>query len=325
MAASTQTCAVIMAPADQQWWWYTGVTGQQVGQLLAQNKARLTDISPYIDVDGTLKFAVIMAPADQQWWWYWGLDDNELAQTLNANHARLAALTPMPNPVTKLSWGPLGTGPLSDSATAGSGGNKCQYQVSVSIQQDGTCDFSGYYENRGDVPVVTAPPQAYIVTMIVLDTAGKGYTFIHSGEVPSAPQQGSVAQWNITQNHAIIAGNWNSIAARNQVQAYWWNNYDESLWDWLSQVGGSALNWIEQNAGTIEKFVEVLTTVAESIADPLPRLPLPAGVPTGAAAVAGGGGSSGPQASAAPAGNPAPPIGTKIPIEVPQAAATPGS
>ena len=64
MAASTQTCAVIMAPADQEWWWYWGYTGEQVGQLLAQNKARLTDISPYIDVDGTLKFAVIMAPAN---------------------------------------------------------------------------------------------------------------------------------------------------------------------------------------------------------------------------------------------------------------------
>jgi len=34
-----------------------------VGELLTQNKARLTDISPYIDVDGKLKFAVIMAPA----------------------------------------------------------------------------------------------------------------------------------------------------------------------------------------------------------------------------------------------------------------------
>ena len=95
--------------------------------------------------------------------------------------------------------------------------------------------------------------------------------------------------------------------------------------------GGSALNWIEQNlgtieqdVGTIEKIAEVLTIIAgAAAADPLPRLPLPAGVPTGAAAIAGG--SSGPQAPAAPAGNPAPPTGTKIPIEVPPAAATPGS
>jgi hypothetical protein len=38
--------AAIMAPADQQWWWYPGATGQQVGQLLAQNKARLTALTP---------------------------------------------------------------------------------------------------------------------------------------------------------------------------------------------------------------------------------------------------------------------------------------
>jgi hypothetical protein len=307
------------------------VTGQQVGQLLAQNNARLTDISAYTDVDGTVKFAVIMAPADQEWWWYPGLDGNGLAQTLNANHARLTALTPMPNPVIKLSFGPFGTGPLGDSAdTAGSGLNKCQYQVSLSIQEDGTCNFSGYYENRGVARWGTAPPQAYIVAMIVFDTAGNGYTFVHSGEVLSAPQQGAVADWNITRNYPVIAGNWNSIAARNAARSYWWNEYDESPWEWLSQLGGSVPNWIKQNIGTIEqdvgtigKFVEVLTTIAGAAADPLPRPPLPSAVPTGAAAVAGG--SSGPQAAAAPAGSPAPPIAASETTGTPQAGATPGS
>ena len=69
---NTLKFAVIMAPANQEWWWYWGQTGEQVGQLLTQNKAMLTDISPYIDVDNTLKFAVIMAPANQEWWWYSG-------------------------------------------------------------------------------------------------------------------------------------------------------------------------------------------------------------------------------------------------------------
>jgi hypothetical protein len=92
-----------MAPADQEWWWYWDYTGAQVGQLLEQNKARLTDISPYMDVDGTLKFAVIMAPADQQWWWYTGA---QVGQLLEQNKARLSwrhsAPSPPPSPIRSL-------------------------------------------------------------------------------------------------------------------------------------------------------------------------------------------------------------------------------
>jgi hypothetical protein len=53
--------AVVMAPADQEWWWYFGQTGAQVGELLTQNKAMLTNISAYIDTDLSLKFASIMS------------------------------------------------------------------------------------------------------------------------------------------------------------------------------------------------------------------------------------------------------------------------
>jgi hypothetical protein len=238
-----------------------------------------------------------------------------------------------PLPFTKMSWGPSGTGPLSDSATVGSGGNECQFQVSLSIQQDGTCSFSGYYENRGNWTfpnIGTAPPQAYVVAMIVLDAAGKGYTFTYSGEVPSAPQQGAVAQWNITQNCPVIAENWDSIAAKNYASYYWYNNYDESPLQVLGGWAGSALNWLQQNAGTIEEFVSIFLEAfsggdgSDTTQVVIPRAPLPAGVPTGAAASAGGG-SSGPQASGTPAGNLAPPIGAKIPIDIPPAATTPGS
>jgi hypothetical protein len=80
--------AVVMTPADQQWWWYWGQTASDVGNLLTQNKARLTDISPYVDVDGVLKFAVIMAPANQPWWWYWGQTASDVG-----NHTLRASTT----------------------------------------------------------------------------------------------------------------------------------------------------------------------------------------------------------------------------------------
>ena len=116
--------------------------------------------------------------------------------------------TPPPPAYTEKSRVPFGTGPLSDSATVGSGGNECQYQVSVSIQQNGDCTFSGYYENRGNWTFPnfgTAPPQGFIVGSAGLDEAGRGYTFAYTGEVPSAPQQGAVAQWSIARNNPAIA------------------------------------------------------------------------------------------------------------------------
>jgi hypothetical protein len=44
---------------------------------------------------------------------------------------------------------------------------------------------------RGDVPIITASDQAFGVSIVVLDTNGKGYSFSASGTVHSAPQLGS--------------------------------------------------------------------------------------------------------------------------------------
>jgi hypothetical protein len=225
---------------------------------------------------------------------------------------RTSSSTPPPPAYTEKSWGPFGTGPLSDSATVGSGGNECQYQVSVSIQQNGDCTFSGYYENRGNWTFPnfgTAPPQGFIVGLVVLDEAGRGYTFAYTGEVPSAPQQGAVAQWSIARNNPAIAQNWDSIAAKNYVQYFWYNRYDESIWSVIGDVASAVLSWIGQNGPSIlqglemaAQYVEVIIEIAASAAAAEPVRPaLPAGVPTGAAAAGSGGGSSGQQASAVPA------------------------
>jgi hypothetical protein len=82
-----------MAPGGPQQWWYWGQTGEQVEQLLTQNHATLTDISPYIDVDGKLKFAVIMAQGGPQWW-YWGQTGEQVGQLLTQNHATLTDISP---------------------------------------------------------------------------------------------------------------------------------------------------------------------------------------------------------------------------------------
>lgn len=194
-----------------------------------------------------------------------------------------------PAPVyTGISWGPEGTGPAPNSSTVGSGGNKCAYQVSLSIQQDGSCTFSGYYQNRGDVFAITAPPQAFAVAFVVLDTSGRPYLFAHSGEIPSAPQTGSLVTWNLTLKLPAIADNWYPIAARNLGYAFYRNSYDLSF----GSVIGQLLGDVASAFGTlVSDIVQALAGetgpvgVEEAIVE-APRPALPAGAPTGAAAAA---------------------------------------
>ena len=85
--------ATIMAPANQTWWWYPSVLSDQIGQLVTNNKAMLTSIRAYVDIDNTVKFALIMAPANQAWWWYTGVTGAQVTQYLNANKARLTDIS----------------------------------------------------------------------------------------------------------------------------------------------------------------------------------------------------------------------------------------
>jgi len=87
--------AGVMVPdAGQAWWWYYGITGEQVGQFLTQNKAMLTDIDAYIDVDNTVKFVVTMEPVTEAWWWYWGQTAEQVGQLLTKNKAAIRRISP---------------------------------------------------------------------------------------------------------------------------------------------------------------------------------------------------------------------------------------
>jgi hypothetical protein len=85
--------ASIMAPANEGYWWYYGQTAAQVGQLLKQNKATLTDINAYVDTDNTVKFTVVMEPVTEQWWWYYGQTAAQVGQLLTQNKAQLTDIS----------------------------------------------------------------------------------------------------------------------------------------------------------------------------------------------------------------------------------------
>jgi hypothetical protein len=85
--------AAIMAPANENSWWYYGLTGEQVSQYLTQNKAMLSEISGYVDDSGTVKYAVVMEPVTHEWWWYYGLTAEQVGQYLTENKASLTSIS----------------------------------------------------------------------------------------------------------------------------------------------------------------------------------------------------------------------------------------
>jgi hypothetical protein len=218
--------------------------------------------------------------------------DNQLWEVVNGT---------FPGPVyTSISWAPRGTG-APNSSTVSSGGNECAYQAGLTISQDGSFTFSGYYQNRGDVWWGTAPPQAFWVSFVVFDTTNKAYAFTYLGQVPSAPQSGSLVTWNKSGKSSVIAENWFSIATKNSGTVWYYNSYDESIGSIIGGWFGSLASDLESLAEDVGRAIE---TAFESSGDedddgddvsdastelkvapartPLP--PIPAGAPSGAAA-----------------------------------------
>jgi hypothetical protein len=95
--------AVVMVPntGDQgrAWWWYYGESAAQVGTLLSQNNARLTELRPYMD-DGQRVFAVIMISntgADNTGWEWWiDASPSFIASHITSDTMRVIALAPDP-------------------------------------------------------------------------------------------------------------------------------------------------------------------------------------------------------------------------------------
>jgi len=78
------------------WWWYFGKTADQVGSLLNQNHARLTQVR--VEDPAVPTFAVTMVANSgdygSAWWWYFGKTADQVGSLLNQNHARLISIDP---------------------------------------------------------------------------------------------------------------------------------------------------------------------------------------------------------------------------------------
>ncbi len=77
------------------WWWYYGLTFDQVGDKLSQNQARLIDLERYVD-NGNVRYACVMVPNTgnnaKGWGYYSGVTQATLSSYLANNNMRILDL-----------------------------------------------------------------------------------------------------------------------------------------------------------------------------------------------------------------------------------------
>jgi hypothetical protein len=88
----------------------------------------------------------------------------------------------------------------------GSDINNCNFTAKLVLNYDGTCTFSGTYNNTGNMPIFTAYAQNYSVA-IVINAGGIPYAFEHSGTAQNA----SSDSWNITTKSPAVEDNWEAV------------------------------------------------------------------------------------------------------------------
>jgi hypothetical protein len=79
------------------WWWYFGLTTDQISSFLTTNNARLIDLHAYV-TGGVTRYTVVMISntgADASaWWWYFGVSASQVSTFLSQNSAFLINIEP---------------------------------------------------------------------------------------------------------------------------------------------------------------------------------------------------------------------------------------
>lgn len=101
--------------------------------------------------------------------------------------------------------GPLGVNDVGFGSTI----NNANFSASVTMNSNGTCTFSGTYNNTGNLPLVGAPAQDYSVGCVVLLANGStAYTFQQQAECQNANH----SSWNTTTKNPTVAASWPTLA-----------------------------------------------------------------------------------------------------------------
>ena len=77
---------------DKTWWWYYGLTADQLNDHVSTNDGRVIDLEAY-EVGGEVRFAAVMVsndgPQSKAWWWYYHFSATQVSNAATANTARL--------------------------------------------------------------------------------------------------------------------------------------------------------------------------------------------------------------------------------------------
>jgi hypothetical protein len=139
----------------------------------------------------------------------------------------------------------------------GSDVNNANFSASLTMKSDGTCTFSGTYNNTGNLPVFPAYAQNYSVACVVmLPNHAAAYTFQQQAQCPNGQGQ----SWNLTTKSAAIAANWPTIAGPGVTFKFNANNTAPPS-GWLDAIGDalqSLLGDLESVAEYAEQVIEVI-------------------------------------------------------------------
>ncbi len=152
----------------------------------------------------------------------------------------------------------------SNSIGFGSWANQAAVAMSLVLSDDGTATFSGWYQDQGTLPVVTAPAQNYSAVVVVMASNKVAFTFSHSGN--NIPTGGATDTWNITQKSDAIAKNWAFLQAKSgqsMPQALVYGSATNSV-D-LGSFLGTIIGDVESLAGDVEDVVNVITVIASAV------------------------------------------------------------
>jgi hypothetical protein len=161
---------------------------------------------------------------------------------------------------------PALTPPASASGAAhnigfGGGANGAGVAMSLVLTCDGKATFSGWYQDRGSIPIFDAPAQDYHAAVVVVSSNGVAFTFCHSKN--DVPTGGNIDTWDITQKNAELAKNWVHLQPKQgqhaiQAIAHCSCSNTSDLGSFLNSIIAD----IKSLVGDIEEVVEVVSVIS---------------------------------------------------------------
>ncbi len=189
------------------------------------------------------------------------------------NLAKLYPGQTLPVTATKITWTmPQGlTPPASVSGAAdnigfGSWAAGAGVAMSLVLSDDGTATFSGWYQDRGSLPIIDAPAQDYSAVVVVMASNGKAFTFSNSNQ-NGVPTGGAIDTWNVTQKSSAIAQNWAYLQPKTGQSGYQAVIYGScSNSSDLGSFLKSIISDVESLAGFVSQVVDVIQVIAQAAA-----------------------------------------------------------